>query len=60
MTDVIVTSVNVSASQDTNQPAENITLSFGKMEFDYRPTKSDGTLGADLSFKWDVTAIKPG
>jgi type VI secretion system secreted protein Hcp len=60
MTDVIVTSVHVSASQDTNQPAENITLSFGKVDFDYRPTKPDGTLGADLSFKWDVNAMKPG
>ncbi len=57
MTDVIVTSVHVSASQDANQPAENINLSFGKVDFDYRPTKADGTLGADLSFKWDVTAI---
>ena len=43
MTDVIVTSVQVAV--DTNQLAESITLSFGKFEFDYRPTKPDGSLG---------------
>jgi type VI secretion system secreted protein Hcp len=55
MTDVIVTSVHVAASQDTNQPAESITLSFGKVEFDYRP---DGSPGTEISFRWDVTANK--
>ena len=57
MTDVIVTSVQVAV--DTNQPAESITLSFGKFEFDYRPTKPDGSLGTGSSFKWDITRVKP-
>ena len=60
MTDVIVTSVHMTASKDTNQPAENIVLKFGKLEFDYRPTKQDGSLGSGTSFKWDVAANKPG
>jgi type VI secretion system secreted protein Hcp len=55
MTDVIVTSVHVAASQDTNQPAESITLSFGKVEFDYRP---DGSPGTEIFFRWDVAANK--
>jgi|tagenome__1003787_1003787.scaffolds.fasta_scaffold19949672_1 type VI secretion system secreted protein Hcp len=59
MTDVIVTSVHITASKDTNQPAENIVLKFGKLEFDYRPTKQDGSLGSGTSFKWDVAANKP-
>jgi type VI secretion system secreted protein Hcp len=54
MTDVLVTSVHVEASKD-NQPAENVTLSFGKVEFDYRPT---GGLGSEQSFKWDIAAAK--
>ena len=58
MTDVIVTSVHVTAAKDNNQPAESITLSFGKVEFDYRPTKADGSPGTEKSFKWDVTAVK--
>jgi type VI protein secretion system component Hcp len=55
---VLVTSVHVEASKD-NQPAENVALSFKKVEFGYRPTKPDGSLGAQETFKWDVTAVKP-
>ena len=53
MTDVVVTSVHVAVSQDTNQPAENVALSFRKVEFDYRAPD-----GAEKFFKWDVTANK--
>jgi type VI secretion system secreted protein Hcp len=59
MSNVIVTSVHVAASKDDNRPAENVTLSFGKLEFDYRPQKADGSLGGEVSFKWDVTGAKP-
>ena len=59
MTDVIVTSVHVAVSKDTGQPAESITLSFGKSEFNYRPTSPDGSLGTEKSSKWDVAAGKP-
>jgi type VI secretion system secreted protein Hcp len=49
MSNVIVTSVHVAASQDGNAPTESITLSFGKVEFNYK----------DKSFKFDVTGGKP-
>jgi type VI secretion system secreted protein Hcp len=58
MTDVIVTSVNVAASADTDRPTESITLSFGKFEFDYQPTKADGSLGHAGSVGWDVVTNK--
>lgn len=58
MTDVIVTSVNVAASADTDRPTESITLSFGKFEFDYQPTKADGSLGPAGSVGWDVVTNK--
>jgi type VI secretion system secreted protein Hcp len=58
MTDVIVTSVHVAATNEANQPTESVTLSFGKVEFDYRATKPDGSLGPEKSFKWDVAAAK--
>ena len=48
----------VDVSKD--DPAENVTLSFKKVEFDYRPSKPDGSLGPEKSFKWDVTGAKPG
>lgn len=49
MSNVIVTSVQVAAAQDGNAPTESITLSFGKVEFDYK----------DKAFKFDVTGGKP-
>jgi type VI protein secretion system component Hcp len=49
MSNVIVTSVHVAASQDSNAPTESITLSFGKVEFNYK----------DKAFKFDVTGGKP-
>jgi type VI secretion system secreted protein Hcp len=60
LTDVIVTSVQISASKDAGLPAESITLGFGKVELDYRQTEPDGSLGTEKSFKWDVTTAKPG
>ena len=59
MTNVVVTSVHVVASKDDNVPTENITLNFAKLEFGYRPTKPDGSLGPERSFKWDVATGKP-
>ena len=59
MTDVIVTSVQVAASKDAVRPAESVTLSFSKLEFDYRPTNPDGSTGPTVSFRWDVTSAKP-
>jgi type VI secretion system secreted protein Hcp len=50
MSNVVVTSVQVAASQDGNAPTESITLNFGKVEFDYK----------DRAFKFDVASGKPG
>jgi type VI protein secretion system component Hcp len=58
MTDGIVTSVHTAASKDTDRPAESVTLSFGKVEFDYRPTNPDGSAGTVKSFKCDVALVK--
>ncbi len=59
MSDVVVTSVHVVASKDDNVPAESVTLNFSKLEFDYKATKPDGSLGTQKVFKWDVRANKP-
>lgn len=58
MTNVVVTSVNVAASEATNAPTESVNLSFSKLEFTYQATKPDGTPGAKKSFKFDVTGGK--
>src|SRR5262249_54640215 len=54
----IVLSLRVAVAKDAWQPAESITLSFGKFEFNYRPTNPDGSLGTEKSSKWDVAAGK--
>jgi type VI secretion system secreted protein Hcp len=59
MTNVTVTSVNMTASKDGARPTESVTLGFAKVEFDYRSIKSDGSMGTEKSFKWDVSAGKP-
>ena len=59
MTNVVVTSVHVAAAQDQNVPTENVTLSFGKVEFVYRATKPTGGPCAEKIFTWDVAAGKP-
>jgi type VI secretion system secreted protein Hcp len=59
MTNVTVTSVNMTASKDGARPTESVTLGFAKVEFDYRSTKPDGSAGTEKSFKWDVSAGKP-
>jgi hypothetical protein len=41
------------ASKDATRPTESIALDFSKLEFDYRPTKPDGSLGTEKSFKRD-------
>ena len=60
LTDVIVTSVQVGASSGDDRASEQVSLAFGKVEFDYWQTKPDGSLGTEKTFKWDVGASKPG
>jgi hypothetical protein len=38
---------------------KGVTLSFPKLEFDYKATKPDGSPGTQKVFKWDVRQNKP-
>jgi len=58
MTNVTVTSVSMMASKDATRPAESITLNFAKLDFDYRSSKPDGSVGTEKHFKWDILAGK--
>jgi type VI secretion system secreted protein Hcp len=55
MTDVLVTSVSTGGSGGEDRLTENITLNFGKVQFDYFPMNATGTgtLSA-VQFKWDI------
>lgn len=39
-------------------PAESITLNFGKVEFEYKPQKPDGTLDSPIKTGYDLKANK--
>jgi type VI secretion system secreted protein Hcp len=58
MTNVTITSVSMMASKDATRPAESITLNFAKLDFDYRSSKPDGSVGTEKHFKWDILAGK--
>ena len=57
MNDIIVTGV----SHD-NSPtgAETVSLAFAKIDLEYKPQKSDGSLDAGIHFKYDLKANKVG
>jgi type VI secretion system secreted protein Hcp len=58
MNDVIVTGV---ISGDTeNAHVETVSLAFAKVDLEYRPQKSDGSLEAGIHFKYDLKAQKEG
>lgn len=59
MNDVIITAVTHGGT--AGQPAaENVSLAFAKVDFEYRPQKPDGSLDAGIHFKYDLKANKVG
>ena len=56
MNDVIITGVTHGGSGDGH--SENVSLSFAKMAFEYKPQKADGSLDAGVIFKYDLKAQK--
>jgi type VI secretion system secreted protein Hcp len=58
MNDIIITSVNPSASGDGAATAENVALQFAKVDLEYKPQKPDGSLDAGIHFKYDIKANK--
>ncbi len=56
LVEVFVTSVT-QAIDSSSQPAESITLSFAKIDYDYQPDSKTGT-GPSVNFAWDIKANK--
>jgi type VI secretion system secreted protein Hcp len=56
MNDVVVTSV--SESDEGSSQVEMVTLAFAKVDVEYKPQKSDGSLDAAIHFKYDIKANK--
>ena len=59
LSDIAVTSVGETATHEANHVVETVTLAFGKIELDYRPTLVNGTLGPQKTFRWDVGDGEP-
>jgi type VI secretion system secreted protein Hcp len=59
MNDVLITSVAFTDS-DGAESSENVTLTFAKVDLEYKPQKPDGSLDAGLHFKYDLKANKVG
>lgn len=55
-TDVIISSYNVSGEGDI--PTDQVSFSFSKVEFEYRPQKADGTLDTPIKGGWDIKTNK--
>ena len=49
---------NASTGGGGDEPIENISLNFSKVEFEYKPQKADGTLGDAIPAGWDLKLNK--
>ena len=59
MNDIIITGVTHSgAAGQPDTGSEMVTLSFAKVDFEYKPQNPNGSLGAGVSFKFDLKANK--
>lgn len=56
--DVLVSSYQTGGSSGDVVPVDTVSLNFGKVEFEYKPQKGDGTLDAPVKVGYDVMANK--
>jgi type VI secretion system secreted protein Hcp len=58
LTDVLVTGVSLSMTDDAN--SEVVELRFGKVDYEYKPQKPNGTLEPGIHFIYDLKTNKAG
>ena len=58
LSDVLVSSYQVAGSADVNVPTDSVSLSFGKIQVEYKEQKADGSLGDAVKVGWDRKANK--
>jgi type VI secretion system secreted protein Hcp len=59
MKDAIVSSITNSSSGGASLPVESVSFNLGSIELDYKPQKSDGSLGGVVKAGWDAITNKP-
>lgn len=55
---VYISAYDIDGSSGDEVPMEDVALAFGKIKFEYKPQKGDGTLDAPIAGGWDITANK--
>jgi type VI secretion system secreted protein Hcp len=55
----LITSVSTGGSGGEDRLTENITINFGKYNFEYTPQKEDGSGDSVLPYGFDIAANKP-
>jgi type VI secretion system secreted protein Hcp len=58
LSDVLVSSYTSGGGGGEIVPGDQFSLNFGKIEFEYKPQKADGTLDAAVKAGWDVATNK--
>jgi type VI secretion system secreted protein Hcp len=56
MKEVFITSVQ--ASEGGEGPSEEVAMSYGTIDFEYRPQDVKGSLGSPVQFGWNIKAGK--
>lgn len=58
MKEVFITSVQ--AREGVDEPMEEVALSYGTIDFEYRPQDVKGGLGSPVQFNWNIKTGKVG
>ena len=56
--DVLVSSYQTGGSEGSDEPLDQVSLNFRKIEMSYREQKPDGSLGTETKVGWDLKSSK--
>jgi len=60
LSDVLISSVVMSVAVEEPTTAESVSLQAGKVDFEYKAQKADGSLEPGIHFKYDIKGNKVG
>jgi type VI secretion system secreted protein Hcp len=58
LNDVVIT--NVALDSTLSEGMESVSMTFAKVNFEYKAFKADGSLGGGISFKYDLQSQREG
>jgi type VI secretion system secreted protein Hcp len=58
LSDVVVSAYEIAGSVDADAPLDQVSLSFGRIEVEYRPQRPDGSPDAAVHVGWDARQAK--